>query len=192
MTADRVVASAKKTFLRPVWVPKRMLAANTKPAARDALQWLQQDPQWAGVLQSVEQSRHIVQVLQRHIAPAMMMHLTPTLLRGDTLTLATGSAALAAKCRQLEPTLLAALRSAGLPVKQIRWHIGNSFRPTAAAQSPSQGATASPVLSALTPSATHAFDVLHQQLPDGPTKTAVEKLLQHHWQRRGSGHRPGG
>lgn len=166
--------ASKPQMARPSWTPRRPPVA---VPVRDAVQWLRQDPQWAGILQSVEQSKRIAQILQRHFAPAMAAQIVPAGLRGDTLVLTTASAALAAKCRQLEPSLLAALRTAGFAVKQLRWQV--VARPVGANAQQTLKSARAATNETLAASAQNAFAKLHAELPDGPAKVAVAKLLEH-------------
>ena len=107
--------------------------------------------------------------IQRALADARPdLPLTVVAIQGDTLVVATPSAALAAKCRQSEPSLRTSLQETWPQVNRIR------FRPqrsTGAARR-----SAAPVRAIPAP-ALDGFDALRGQLGASPLRTALDRLL---------------
>lgn len=91
-------------------------------------------------------------------------------LHGDTLVLLTRLPALAAKLRQMEGGLTAALRQNGLQVTAIRMRMQAETLPHEVEKNKKNHE--------LSPAALSAFRAAAEQLHDGPVRDAVQHLLQ--------------
>ena len=135
-----------------------------RSAPKQVLDWLGTDPSYRNAAQRVDTLLRLEATLQR---AAPELGLCVVAIEGDTLTVATRSSGAAAKCRQLEPSLLAALRGTSLQVNRIRFRPQRSIRP--------------PPAPAWTPrhipeSALAAFEAIGT--PSGPGKRALTPLQQ--------------
>ena len=104
-----------------------------RSAPKLVLDWLGSDPSYRDAAQRVDTLLRLEAALQR---AAPELGLAVVAIEGDTLIVATRSSGAAAKCRQLEPSLLAALQGTAAQVNRIR------FRPQRSGRRPARPAWA--------------------------------------------------
>ena len=97
-------------------------------------------------------------------------------LRAGTLFIAADNAAVAAKLRQLAPTLLVSLRESEAEITGIRIEVQVSGR--------LQERVPQSRKTPLTPDAIQEFDALAKRIPDGNLKAALARLVRHHRKSR--------
>ena len=97
-------------------------------------------------------------------------------LRAGTLLISADNAAVAAKLRQLAPTLLASLRKNEAEITGIRVEVQVSGRR-------SERVTPSRKMP-LTADAIQEFDTLAKRMPNGDLKAALARLVKHHKKTR--------
>lgn len=96
-------------------------------------------------------------------------------IKGSELTLLADNAALAAKLRQLTPTLLKVIQDSGWQAESLKIKVAT--RPNAPV-TPHHERQTKP----LDAVALAQFDTLRQELREGPLADAVDRLLSHHRQ----------
>lgn len=97
-------------------------------------------------------------------------------LRGGTLLISADNAAIAAKLKQLAPTLLASIRKSEAKITGIRIEVQVSG--ALHERIPKSGKTP------LTSDAIKEFDSLAKRVPDGALKAALTRMVRRHMKRR--------
>ena len=97
-------------------------------------------------------------------------------LRGGTLLISADNAAVAAKLRQLAPTLLASIRKSEAEITAIRIEVQVS----GALHERTPASRKKPLLA----DAIQEFDGLAKRIPDGSLKSALARLVRHHRKTR--------
>ncbi|MGI4812859.1 MAG: DciA family protein [Janthinobacterium lividum] len=96
-------------------------------------------------------------------------------IRDGVLVVLTQHGALAARLRQIEPTLVAHLQNRGWPVERLRMRV----------QPPTAAAAVTPVKQArLSATGLACLDALREQLDESPLKTSLERMVNRHAQRK--------
>lgn len=142
-----------------------------------AFDWLNRQP---GAQDLAAQARRLGELQRDLDACAPVRGLLVTSLDGDLLVLTSTSAALAAKLRQFEPTLVARLNQRGWRVSRVRVRA----RPAAAMQpAPAPGPARPP----LPDDALQSLDGLMTGCEEGPLRLALARLLRNQRRRREPG-----
>ena len=94
---------------------------------KQVLDWLSTEPAYRNAAAQIDTLLRIEAAL-RKAAPELALAVVA--IQGETLIAATKSAAAAAKCRQLEPSLLAAVQETTAKVNRIRFRPQRSSRKT--------------------------------------------------------------
>lgn len=102
---------------------------------KQVLDWLSAEPAYRNAAAQIDTLLRIEAAL-RKAAPELALSVIA--IQGETLIAATRSAAAAAKCRQLEPSLLAAVQEATAKVNRIRFRPQRTSRPAAPVAAPRQ------------------------------------------------------
>jgi hypothetical protein len=124
-------------------------------------------PEFRAIL---DKSAHLL-ALQRHFLAVSPDYLAQGCqisgLQFGVLSIIARNATIAAKLRQLAPSLAEKLRSRGCEVSGIHVKVQVSYAANVVKAPPR----------VLTPPAKQAFETLNSTLPDSPLKSAVEKIL---------------
>ena len=141
--------------------------------ARPALHWLDDQQEFRAL---AARAQGLVRLQEDLLRCCRHRGLMAVSLEAGTLRVATPGAALAARLRQTEPSLVSALRSAGWPVERIQ------FRPLR----PEDMAPPAPFepRQDIPRQALDGLRELHGQAEDPRLKQALERLLKHHARRR--------
>jgi hypothetical protein len=102
---------------------------------KQVLDWLSAEPAYRNAAAQIDTLVRIEAALRR-AAPELALAVVA--IQGETLIAATRSAAAAAKCRQLEPSLLAAVQETTAKVNRIRFRPQRSSRKTLPPVAPRQ------------------------------------------------------
>jgi hypothetical protein len=141
--------------------------------SRQAIAWLRTEPGFARLGEQAARLAGLQQDLTRCM-PALA--LTVVALERDTLVVGAAHAAVAARVRQLEPTLVASLRRCGWKIDRIRFK--PQWRPGAAA--PVHAAKTSPG-----PAAIAGIAALSERIEDPRLKAALRRMADRHGGRSG-------
>jgi hypothetical protein len=144
-----------------------------KPYASHALEWAEQGTNSSSVLLTAHRLLALQEIIARELAPAMRASFAVTQLQGNELTLIADHAAMAAKLRQLQTSLLKHIQAAGWNVEILKFKVAT--RPSAPQihQTPK-------LARALDHSDLRHFETLSTHLEPGPLADAVTKLLSRH------------
>ena len=145
------------------------MSDRARNAARPVFAWLGDD---AGARALAQRVKRLV-ALQAALAEVSPLPGLVALEIDATgvLRVAAPSAAAAAKLRQVEPTLVSALRRRGWAIDRVRVRP----RPLEGAARPAAGIPRGPI----PPQALAGFGALADEVSDGPLKEALRKLLRH-------------
>lgn len=123
-------------------------------------------------LRALQEKAQLLSTLQRHfssVAPAYLVQSSQVLgLQSGLLSVAVGSAAQAAKLRQLAPELVVSLQNSGCEVSGIRVKVQVSFERTPSLRPPRK----------LGKAAQKTLNSLSQALNDSPLKLALKRLAE--------------
>jgi hypothetical protein len=141
--------------------------------SRHAVAWLRTEPGFARLGEQASRLASLQQDLTRCMP---LLALTVVALERDTLVVGAAHAAVAARVRQLEPTLVAALGRCGWKIDRIRFK--PQWRPVAAP--PPRTPKASPG-----PDAIADISALSERIEDPRLKAALRRLATRHGGRPG-------
>lgn len=144
-----------------------------KPTASHALQWAEQGQTTGTVLLTAHRLLALQDIIGKQLPASMRQGFAVAQVKGNELTLIADHAALAAKLRQLQTTLLKHIQQSGWNAETLKIKVAS--RPNAPLSTPTVK-QARPLDAA---DLTH-FKALRQQLDGGPLADAVERLLAHH------------
>jgi hypothetical protein len=141
--------------------------------SRQAIAWLRTEPGFARLGEQAARLAGLQQDLSRCM-PALA--LTVVALERDTLVVGAAHAAVAARVRQLEPTLVASLARCGWKIDRIRFK--PQWRPEPPA--PAQAVKTSPG-----PAAIAGIAALSERIEDPRLKAALRRMANRHGGRPG-------
>jgi hypothetical protein len=145
----------------------------TKPLASHALEWAEQGQGTSTVLITAQRLIHLQNIIGKQL-PAPMRHgFAVAQVKGSELTLIADHAALAAKLRQLTPSLLKVINESGWLAESLKIKVASRPNAPPAHQTVKQ---AKP----LDATALAHFEALRQQVDAGPLTEAIDRLLTHH------------
>ena len=144
-----------------------------KPSASHALEWAERGQNSSSVLVTAQRLLALQNVIRKQLPLAMQPGFAVAQAQGNEITVIADHAALAAKLRQLQPTLLKHIQAAGWNTETIRIKVAS--RPNSPPSSPT-----SRQARVLDETDLNHFDSLSQQLDAGPLADAVKRLLTHH------------
>lgn len=144
------------------------------PKSKQAITWLRTEPGFARLGEQASRLAALQEDLKRSM-PTLVLSVIA--LEKDTLVVGAAHAAVAAKVRQLEPTLIAALARRGWKIDRIR------FKPQ---WRPVETAPVRTVKNGPGPEATAGIEALAVQVEDPRLKAALHRLATRH----GSGSAP--
>ena len=144
-----------------------------KPSATHALQWAEQGQSSSTVLVTAQRLLALQDLIRKQLPATMQQGFAVAQAKGSEITVIADHAALAAKLRQLQPTLIRHIQAAGWNSDTIRIKVAN--RPNTPPTTPT-----SRQARALDQTDLSHFESLGQQLEAGPLADAVKRLLAHH------------
>lgn len=144
-----------------------------KTTASHALEWAEQGQSSSAVLLTAQRLIALQQAIGQQLPVAMRHSFAVAQVKGTEITVIADHAALAAKLRQLQPTLIKSVQAAGWNAETLKIKVAN--RPTSPPTQQSHK-QAKP----LDDSDLKHFDHLRGQLQSGPLADAITRLLAHH------------
>lgn len=144
-----------------------------KSLASHALEWAEREQSSSTVLLTAQRLLALQKAISQQLPAAMRNGFAVAQVKGTELTLIADHAALAAKLRQLQPTLLKSVQTAGWNADVLKIKVAT--RPNAP-----PSATNHKLAKPLDESDLRHFDFLRGQLEAGPLADAVTRLLAHH------------
>lgn len=144
-----------------------------KSLASHALEWAQQGNNSGTVLATAQRLLVLQEALSKQLPAAMRKGFAIAQIKGTELTLIAEHAALAAKLRQMQPTLLKHIQATGWNAETLKIKVASrpNTPPTVLMQKQAR---------ALDETDLSHFDSLSSQLDSGPLAEAVQRLLKHH------------
>lgn len=145
----------------------------TKPTASHALEWAEQGQHASGVMLTAQRLIALQEIIGKQLPAAMRGGFAVAQVKGAELTLIVDHAALAAKLRQLTPSLLKHIQDGGWHAESLKIKVASKPNAPPPYQTERQ---AQP----LDASALGHFEALRQELRPGPLAQAIDRLLSHH------------
>lgn len=145
----------------------------TKPLASDVLAWAEQGQTTSAVMLTAQRLIAVQSIIGKQLPVAMRNGFAVAQVKGTELTLIVDHAALAAKLRQLTPSLLQHIQDGGYNAESLKIKV---------ATRPNRPAPHKTIREAqpLDDAALGHFETLRQTLAPGPLAEAVDRLLSHH------------
>lgn len=144
-----------------------------KPRVSHALEWAEQGQSSGSVLATAQRLLILQEAIAKQLPMAMRDKFAISQVKGSELTLIAEHAALTAKLRQLQPTLLKHVQLAGFNIDTLKFKVAS--RPNRPPATPSQK-----LAQPLNETDLGHFEQLSTQLDAGPLADAVKRLLTHH------------
>ncbi|UOD50846.1 DciA family protein [Orrella daihaiensis] len=144
-----------------------------KAVASHALEWAEQGQKTGTVLVTAQRLLALQDAISKELPAAMRKGFAVAQIKGSELTLIADHSALAAKLRQLQPTLLKSIQAAGWNAEILKIKVATRPNTPPATQ-------ARKAARPLDETDLNHFDALSSQLQEGPLADAVKRLLSHH------------
>lgn len=144
-----------------------------KSLASHVVRWVSSDAQAGGLLLTAQRLLALESIIKEQLPASLRHSFAAAQLQGTDLVIVVDHSAMAAKIRQLQPSLIKQLNEAGWGVQSIRAKVASQPR---APERFLASKTARPLD---TPDLQH-FEDLKGNLRPGPLAEAVQKLLRHH------------
>lgn len=144
-----------------------------KSVASHALAWAEQGQTTSTVLATAQRLIALQEVIDKQLPPAMRRGFAVAQVKGNELTLIANHAALAAKLRQLQPTLLKHIQLAGWNADTLKIKVASRPNTPPTIHTNKQARP-------LDESDLNHFEALGTSLEAGPLADAVKRLLAHH------------
>ncbi|MCD8504821.1 MAG: DUF721 domain-containing protein [Burkholderiaceae bacterium] len=144
-----------------------------KAVASHALEWAEHGQNSGAVLLTAQRLLALQQAISKQLPAVMRQGFAVAQVKGTELTLIADHAALAAKLRQLQPTLLRSVQAAGWNADSLKIKVATRPNIPPSASNPKQARP-------LDMADLNHFESLRSQVQAGPLADAITRLLAHH------------